>query len=172
MKIIVSSLSRFLPVFVLALSCSGLATPTVHAKGAPGTIAVIDSVLADTTELRDRVVYVDFWASWCAPCGQSFPWMNRLQAKYGAKGLRVITINLDKHASDGEDFIDQVRSTLDVIYDSTGSLARRFALDAIPSSFVYDRSGTLRSSHPGFVPADTVALDALVANLLSEKKGK
>lgn len=172
MKIRVSSLSLVLLFVAIGLLTHSVGRSAALSKGAPKSVAVIDSVLADSARLKDRVVYVDFWASWCAPCGQSFPWMNRLQGKYGGKGLSVITINLDKHSADADDFIDRMRSTLDVVYDSTGTLAKRFALGAIPSSFIYDRSGNLRSSHPGFQPTDTTTLDSLVNALVNERKGQ
>ena len=52
-----------------------------------------------------RLTYVDFWASWCGPCRQSFPWMNQMQDKYGAKGLRVLAVNLDARREDAQRFL-------------------------------------------------------------------
>jgi thiol-disulfide isomerase/thioredoxin len=49
----------------------------------------------DLKGLRGHVVYVDFWASWCTPCRQSFPWMKALESTYGAQGLSVVAIDLD-----------------------------------------------------------------------------
>ena len=75
-------------------------------------------------DLKGRVVYVDFWASWCAPCKQSFPWMNDMQAKYGAKGLTVIGVNVDKKREDAAKFLDGTPAKFTVAYDSTGQGGR------------------------------------------------
>lgn len=136
----------------------------------PANVAVIDSVLADSTKLKDKVVYVDFWASWCGPCAQSFPYMKVLQSKYQPKGLQIVTINLDKDTQAAQDFLDKMKSPLQVVYDSTGTLAKRYGLDAMPSSFIYGRNGLLRASHQGFLPKDTTYLDSLVASLIEEKR--
>ena len=58
-------------------------------------------------KLRGRVVYVDFWASWCGPCRRSFPWMNEMQQKYGARGFTIVGINVDKKRADAERFLQQ-----------------------------------------------------------------
>src|ERR1700720_2855448 len=59
----------------------------------------------DLAEFRGSVVYLDFWASWCAPCRQSFPWMQTMQDAYGAEGLRVVAVNVDQYRADAEQFL-------------------------------------------------------------------
>ena len=54
--------------------------------------------------LRGELVYLDFWASWCGPCKQSFPWMNAMHARYSAQGLRVFAINVDQKPADAARF--------------------------------------------------------------------
>ncbi|HFC93033.1 MAG TPA: TlpA family protein disulfide reductase, partial [Leucothrix mucor] len=52
----------------------------------------------DLTAYKGKVVLVDFWASWCSPCRQSFPWLNKMQQKYEAKGLVIIGANVDENS--------------------------------------------------------------------------
>jgi thiol-disulfide isomerase/thioredoxin len=137
--------------------------------GAPETIAVMDSVAADSIPLTGNVVYVDFWASWCVPCRDSFPWMKALQDKYRARGLRVITVNLDRNTDAGKKFIKELNSPLPVVFDCKGSLAKRYHLAAMPTSFVYGRDGKLRTRHEGFRSEDRAALETLINTLLEEK---
>ena len=144
----------------------------VQSKATGKGLEIIKSVLPDSTVVKNNVVYVDFWASWCAPCGQSFPFMNELQEAYGAKGLKIVTINLDKDHEQAQDFLDRLKSPLEVVFDSTGSLAKKYDIDAMPSSFIYGRDGTLRAHHQGFSDKDTVYLDSVVRTLIEEKQPK
>ena len=159
-------------VFLLLIVVSIVVSPPAQAGDAPGTIAVMDSVAADSIPLTGSVVYVDFWASWCVPCRESFPWMKAMLDKYQARGLRVITVNLDRKPEAGKKFLQDLKSPLPVVFDAKGSLAKRYHLTAMPTSFVYGRDGKLRTRHEGYRSQDSAALEALVNTLLEEKATK
>jgi thiol-disulfide isomerase/thioredoxin len=74
----------------------------------------------DVSEFRGRVLYLDFWASWCAPCQQSFPWMQAMKDAYGAQGLSVVAMNLDQHRPDAERFLARFHPNFDVRFDPQG----------------------------------------------------
>ncbi|MHB8475948.1 MAG: TlpA disulfide reductase family protein [Steroidobacteraceae bacterium] len=76
----------------------------------------------DLAEFRGNVVYLDFWASWCAPCRQSFPWMQTMQDAYGAQGLRVVAVNVDQYRADAERFLAKFHPNFDVRFDPLGEL--------------------------------------------------
>ena len=99
---------------------------------------------------KGKVVYVDFWASWCVPCRKSFPWMNSMQEKYQTQGLVVLSINVDAQVALAEEFLQQTPANFDVIYDTNGILAKKFQLKGMPSSYLFDRQGKLISAHTGF----------------------
>lgn len=138
----------------------------------PETIAAVDSALTDSTVLTGKVVYVDFWASWCVPCRKSYPWMKELNARYHDAGLEIVTINLDKDKAPADKFLAEVKTTLPVIYDPKGSLAKLYELKVMPSSFVYGRDGLLKLQHEGFQPSDGPDLDSTIAGLLKEAPAK
>ncbi|MGO9934421.1 MAG: TlpA family protein disulfide reductase [Steroidobacteraceae bacterium] len=121
------------------------------------------------TELRGRVVYLDFWASWCGPCKQSFPWMQTLEDKYESQGFTIVAVNLDAHKSDAEKFLHQFKPTFDVRFDPQGELALLYKVQAMPSSVLIDRHGVLRFNHIGFRPIDESVYEAQVRELLAEK---
>jgi thiol-disulfide isomerase/thioredoxin len=154
---------------LFAILLLNLVPPPARAGDAPETIAAMDSVAADSIPLAGNVVYVDFWASWCVPCRESFPWMKALLDKYHARGLRVITVNLDRKPDAGKKFLKELNSPLPVVFDSKGSLAKRYHLAAMPTSFVYGRDGKLRTRHEGFRSEDSAALETLINTLLEEK---
>jgi thiol-disulfide isomerase/thioredoxin len=82
---------------VAVLSRSGAAAEDKNKPPAEASAkAAADSSGFDLAAYRGKVVYLDFWASWCAPCKQSFPWMREMQERYGSQGLEVVAVNLDR----------------------------------------------------------------------------
>lgn len=104
----------------------------------------------DLSVYRDKVVIVDFWASWCVPCRRSFPWLNDMQKKYGDDGLVVVGVNMDASADDAQAFLRDYPASFEIIFDPDGVLARQFDVSAMPSSYVVDRKGEIVANHLGF----------------------
>ena len=106
-------------------------------------------------ETKGKVVMVDFWASWCDPCKESFPAMADLQKKYGPDGFVIIAINVDENKSDMEDFLKKNPATFAVMRDGGQKLVEKTGIGTMPSSFLLDRSGKVRFAHNGFRGAET-----------------
>jgi cytochrome c biogenesis protein CcmG/thiol:disulfide interchange protein DsbE len=124
---------------------------------------------ADALNLSDyqgKVVVLDFWASWCVPCRRSFPWMNEMQEKYREEGLVVIAVNLDNQASDAEAFLQKYPAKFSIHYDHERQLARQYAVEAMPSSFLIGRDGTVKERHLGFKVAKTDEYEAAIVAAL------
>src|SRR6266568_3938318 len=100
--------------------------------------------------LRGRVVYVDFWASWCGPCRRSFPWMNEMQQKYGARGFTVVGVNVDKRRPDAERFLQQTPAAFTIVYDEAGKTPEAYAVKGMPSSYLIDVAGKVVAVESGF----------------------
>jgi thiol-disulfide isomerase/thioredoxin len=120
----------------------------------------------DLDAYRGKVVLLDFWASWCAPCRSSFPWMNEMQEKYADDGLVVIAVNLDNERGEAADFLEQNPAGFEIAYDPERSMARAFGVDSMPNSFLIDRSGRVRAQHRGFRVADQAAYESAIVELL------
>lgn len=119
--------------------------------------------------LKGKVVYVDFWASWCGPCRQSFPFMNELQARYRAQGLEIVGVNLDAKREDADKFLSDVPAQFSVAFDAKGDSARRFEVKGMPSSFLVGRDGKLLAVHRGFKDADRPRIEASIVQALAAK---
>jgi thiol-disulfide isomerase/thioredoxin len=104
----------------------------------------------DLASHKGKVVYLDFWASWCKPCRESFPWMNGLLSKYPADKFTVITINLDAESSEMQRFLGKIPAQFDIYHDASGSIAEKFQLEGMPTSYLIDASGKVVSKHIGF----------------------
>ena len=115
-----------------------------------------------------HVVYVDFWASWCGPCRQSFPFMNKLHKELAAKGLDVIGINLDEKAEDAQGFLAETPGHFTLLKDQGGACATRFDVKAMPSTYLIDQSGTVRLVHLGFKAGESQDIRKHVEDLLKK----
>ena len=120
----------------------------------------------DLSDYQGKVVVLDFWASWCVPCRHSFPWMNEMQEKFADEGFVVIAVNLDSKASSAEAFLQKYPATFSIRYDHERQLARQFGVEAMPSSFLIGRDGTIVERHLGFKVAKTDEYEAAIVAAL------
>ena len=124
----------------------------------------------DLGEVKGKLVWVDFWASWCEPCRRSFPWLNQMQAKYAAQGLEVIAVNLDTDKAAAQKFLREVPAHFTLKFDPEGKLALKFDVQAMPSSFLFDESGNVVASHLGFKLTDAAHYEAQIKSALTGNK--
>lgn len=117
-----------------------------------------------------KVVYMDFWASWCVPCRKSFPWLNEMQAKYGDRGLRVVGINLDKDRADADRFLEHYPADFDLVFDPQGVLAEQWDLQGMPSAVLVTPQGEVLERHIGFREDRSGDYEELLKDLLNEEE--
>ncbi|MEE4245337.1 MAG: TlpA disulfide reductase family protein [Kangiellaceae bacterium] len=121
------------------------------------------------SDYRGKVVYLDFWASWCGPCRKSFPAM---QAIYDAKkqqGFEVVTINLDENSKLGQNFLNEFPVTFTNLFDAQKTTPEAYQVSSMPSSYLIDRSGNIRLAHRGFKGSDKESIAKAIDILLSER---
>ena len=118
--------------------------------------------------LRGNVVYVDFWASWCAPCKKSFPWLNSMQKKYAEKGLKIIGVNVDKDPGLAENFLKKTPADFSMVFDPDGQLASKYKIIGMPSSYLIDRDGNIQHTHVGFRTSKIDTYEKSIQELLEK----
>lgn len=133
--------------------------PAFTLPAAQGTVS-LDS-------LRGHVVLVDFWASWCGPCRESFPWMAALSKRDAARGLTVVAISVDKDRPAAQAFIDHFAPPFTVAFDPAGRTAQAFQVKGMPSTYLIDAQGRIIYSHVGFDAGRAKALEAAVDKALA-----
>jgi thiol-disulfide isomerase/thioredoxin len=144
-------------------------TSAAQAKKAPVFELPGDSGPISLEQYRNQVVYVDFWASWCVPCKHSFPWLNKMQERYGEDGFKVIGINVDKDKAMAAKFLEIVPASFDIAYDPEGAVADLYSLKVMPSSYLIDRDGNLVHAHKGFKSSDGSRMEDMIRKLLKEQ---
>jgi thiol-disulfide isomerase/thioredoxin len=164
--------SLLLPVAALAAAL--LAAPVAATEaGQPAPAFSLPNAKGDTVALermRGKVVYVDFWASWCGPCRRSFPWMNEMQQKYGARGLVIVGVNVDKKRGDAERFLAQIPASFTIVFDEAGATPNAYGVKGMPSSYVIDARGNVTFVERGFLDESRAVLEQKIADALSAAK--
>jgi len=136
-------------------------------------IAVLVSAGARASDLdldayRGKVVYIDFWASWCAPCRESFPWLDQLERQFGSQNLVVIGVNVDHDRDSAERFLNQNFASFPIVYDPLGKIAAAYKVKGMPSAVLIDRTGQVRFEHIGFSSKKTSEYEEQLQTLLNE----
>jgi cytochrome c biogenesis protein CcmG/thiol:disulfide interchange protein DsbE len=164
MKILLTRL-----LFTTLISFSFIVPTAASAEQAPSFELRTDGTDVKLSDYRGKVVYLDFWASWCDPCRRSFPWMNQLQSLYGADGFAVVAINLDESPQEANKFLQQVPASFDIAYDPSGKTADAYGLRAMPSSYLIDRNGQLIHSSLGYRAAEKRIIEDKIRKLMTNK---
>ncbi len=123
-------------------------------------------------KLKGKVVLVDFWASWCHPCEESFPVMDQLQGLYGDQGLVVIAVNVDEKKSDMEDFLKGHKVSFTVVRDASQKLVEKAGISTMPGSFLIGRDGKVAFVHNGFHGDQTTKQYQREIESLTKKESK
>ena len=118
----------------MALSASG----PVHAED------------IDLREFAGKVVYLDFWASWCAPCKASFPVYSKLQADYAPRGLVIVAVSIDENPAAYERFVKNLHPPFVTMHDKAQQLVRQVSVPTMPTCYLIGRDGKVHFVHQGF----------------------
>jgi peroxiredoxin len=149
---------------VVAGSASSAIAPTtpapdfsLHAMGGPNM---------RLQDQRGRVVMVNFWATWCAPCQQEMPHLNRLYQKYRSSGFVLLGVNVDEDSSKAADVAAKLGITFPVLLDADKRVSKLYDLSTMPSTVLIDRDGKVRFVHRGYLAGYEDAYEKQIRELL------
>jgi len=109
------------------------------------------------SDMRGKVVFIDFWASWCPPCKKEFPELNKLTKEYKSSQFATLAVSEDKRRVNVKDFLSEyfdMPANLIVLLDSKSDAIRKYSVGAMPTSFIIDANGVIRYVHFGFNESD------------------
>jgi len=140
--------------------------PTASGNFAPDfTVTDIDGRKLTLSDYKGKVVLLDFWATWCAPCREEIPHFVEMQAKYGPRGFQVIGISMDDDAKPVREFYQQYKLNYPVAVGDD-KLAERFGgMLGLPVNFIIDREGRIHAKYTG--ATDVAMFDQSVSELLA-----
>ena len=118
--------------------------------------------------LEGKVVYLDFWASWCGPCRISLPAMEKIHQQYAEQGFEVLAINVDEFITDAREFLEDNPVSYKVVRDAEGKSPELYQIKGMPTAFLVDRNGVIRHIHEGFSKGDASRVETLVRELLQD----
>jgi len=136
----------------------------------PGLRPGKDGELVELADFKGKVVYVDFWASWCGPCVISAPLLNEMRNRLVQQGkpFEVVAINVDQDPEDGIDFLLDEPVEYLTVKDPKGMTPAGYEVKGMPTAFLLDSTGKIRLIHQGFKSSDIELIEAEVTKLLAE----
>jgi len=162
-----SGMKRWLVASSLALGVGSAMSALAPSASAPDfALRTVGGPNLRLQELRGRVVMVNFWATWCAPCRQEMPELNKLYAKYRASGFVLLGVNIDNDAAHAADVAAKLGLKFPVLLDTDKAVSRMYELSTMPSTILIDRDGRVRYVHGGYVSGYEDVYDKQIRELL------
>jgi len=141
-----------LSVVLVAILLSGFSMAEIKAGDAfPAfKIPTLDGKVLDTAQLKGRVIYVDFWASWCTTCKQSFPILSELNTELKGKGIFILGINTDEDVSLAKKFLEKTPVNFMNVSDRSQKVVNHFEPKGFPYAYVVGKDGIVHTVKAGF----------------------
>lgn len=153
----------------LALSISVLANGIDVQESAPDfTLKTLDGLNLRLKEHQGQVVLINFWASWCGPCRQEMPLLEKIHQRYQDAGFAVWGVNVEGEVAPAEKIAKQTKITFPVLIDEGQMVSELYDLEAMPSTVVVDRDGIVRYIHRGYKPGDEAIYLEVIKKLIRE----
>ena len=145
-------IKRGLLAAVLALATTSALPVVAPTTPAPDfTLRAMDGPNMRLQEQRGRVVMINFWATWCGPCRQEMPHLNRLYEKYAPSGFVLMSINVDDDTRNAAEVAAKLGVKFPVLWDTDKKVSRLYDLATMPSTVLIDRDGKVRYVHRGYL---------------------
>lgn len=159
---------RALLLILLAVVALPAGSVTLQERAPDFTLKSLEGSNLRLEEYRGQVVLINFWASWCGPCRQEMPLLDRLHQRYVDAGFSVLGVNVEGEEAPARSLVDRIPVTFPVLIDTGQAVSELYRLQAMPSTVVVDRDGVVRYIHRGYKPGDEAKYVEVVKALIRE----
>lgn len=170
-------LNRLPQLVFLTLIASALALSSASslAKGKKVSGKAKDFTLSSNTgknirlsDLKGKVVMINFWASWCGPCRQEFPLLDDMYKRYQPAGFELLGVNIEPKKKDADKLLKQIPVTFPILYDTEQKVSELYDVSAMPTTILIDKNGKMRYLAKGYKPGYEKDYKEQVKALLKE----
>ncbi len=153
----------------MLLGAAGLATASEVSGPAPDfTLRSNSGKNLKLSEFRGQVVLLNFWASWCGPCRQEMPALEKLHQRYHKLGFTVIGVNVEEDSTAAKKMLREVRVSFPILFDTQNTASKLYNVSAMPTTVIIDRDGNMRYLHKGYKPGEERDYRKWVKKLIRE----
>ena len=162
------SLRWFIILFASLLLVGTTNAATIKGKAPNFTLKSNTGKNIKLSELRGQVVLLNFWASWCGPCRQEMPLLEKLQQRYSALGFTVLGVNVEEDPSKAKTLLKDIPVSFPILFDTQNTVSKQYQVLAMPSTVMIDRNGNMRYLHKGYKPGDEAQYKKWIKQLVKE----
>jgi peroxiredoxin len=120
------------------------------------------------SELRGKVILINFWASWCGPCRQEMPELDQLYQHYRSLGFTILGVNVEENSDAAKSLLKDVRVTFPILFDNTNKVSDLYKVQGMPSTIIVDRDGNKRYRYIGYQHGYEQEYQKQIRNLIRE----
>ena len=159
---------RLLACLLVAAASTASAAVQMSAAAPDFTLRSVGGANLRLAEQRGQVVLVNFWATWCGPCRQEMPHLNRIYDKYKSSGFVLLGVNIDDDPRAAADLATKLGVRFPVLLDTDKKVSRIYDMSAMPATLLIDRDGRVRHIHRGYRDGVERTYEEQVRSLLKE----
>jgi thiol-disulfide isomerase/thioredoxin len=149
-------IKQFLILVVISTSIftstTNMASEELSGKASNFTLKSLSGKNIKLSELRGQVVMLNFWASWCGPCRQEMPLLEKMYEKYNRLGFTLLGVNVEENSDEAKKLLREIKVSFPILFDTRNITSKLYNVSAMPTTILIDRSGNKRFLHKGYKP--------------------